>query len=202
MLSLRPEDLEQLGVIKLGHQEIILEAVEYLRNFHYELDRENLQLLALRLSCQSHSLYNELTKQTDSKPVTTQTLSDVVCVINSVKPLIRWLDRSPFSGQLEYNDKKIQLLKLSIEMSTCAQRDRFAEKPIEEIRDTCEELGKLADYIIQDISDPMILQPSSLDLATLKKRPGDDLVSHYLFSNIYSSHFYYLPRIFFSILFA
>lgn len=176
LLNLRPEDLEHLGVFKLGHQEIILEAVEYLRNFHYELDRENLQLLAMRLSCQAHSLHNELSRQTDSKPVTTQTLSDVVAIITAVKPLVRWLDRPPFSGQLDYNDKKTELLKLSLEMATCAQRDRFAEKPIEEIRTTCGQMAKLADYIIQDVADPMILQPSSLDLATLKKRPGDDLV--------------------------
>ncbi|XP_015121433.1 uncharacterized protein LOC107044159 isoform X2 [Diachasma alloeum] len=187
LLSLRPEDLEQLGVLKVGHQEIILEAVEYLRNFHYELDRENLQLLALRLSCQAHSLHNELSRQTDSKPVTTQTLSDVVGVVTSVKPLVRWLDKPPFSGQLEYADKKTLLLKLSIEMATCAQRDRFAEKPIEEIRTTCGQLAQLADYIIQDISDPMILQPASLDLATLKKKPGDDL-GFYILPSFHGTH--------------
>lgn len=179
LLNLRPEDLEQLGVFKLGHQEIILEAVEYLRNFHYELDRENLQLLAMQLSCQAHSLHNELCQQTDSKPVTTQALSDVVAIITAVKPLVRWLDRSPFNGHLDYNDKKSELLKLSLEMATCAQRDRFADKPIEEIRSTCEQMAKLADYIIQDVADPMILQPASLDLATLKKKSGDDLVSFY-----------------------
>ncbi|XP_076621719.1 connector enhancer of ksr isoform X1 [Colletes latitarsis] len=187
LLSLRPEDLEHLGVIKLGHQEIILEAVEYLRNFHYELDRENLQLLALRLSCQAHSLQNELSRQTDSKPVTTQTLSDVASVITAVKPLVRWLDRPPFSGQLEYNDKKADLMKLALEMATCAQRDRFAEKPIEEIRTICGQLAKLADYIIQDITDPMILQPASLDLATLKKKPGDDL-GFYILPSFHGAH--------------
>nr|XP_033332799.1 uncharacterized protein LOC117224168 [Megalopta genalis] len=187
LLSLRPEDLEHLGVLKLGHQEIILEAVEYLRNFHYELDRENLQLLALRLSCQAHSLQNELSRQTDSKPVTTQTLSDVASVITAVKPLVRWLDRPPFSGQLEYNDKKVELMKLALEMATCAQRDRFAEKPIEEIRTICGQLAKLADYIIQDITDPMILQPTSLDLATLKKKPGDDL-GFYILPSFHGAH--------------
>lgn len=180
LLNLRPEDLEHLGVFKLGHQEIVLEAVEYLRNFHYELDRENLQMLAMRLSCQAHSLYNELSQQVDdTKPVSTQELSDVVSIITAVKPLVRWLDRPPFSGQLDYNDKKIELLKLSLEMATCAQRDRFAEKPIEEIKMISSQMAKLADYIIQDVADPIILQPSSLDLATLKKRPGDDLVRKY-----------------------
>ena len=181
LLNLRPEDLDHLGVSKLGHQEIILEAVEYLRNFHYELDRENLQLLSLRLSCLTHSLFNELSRQTDSQPVSTQTLADVASIVSAVKPLVCWLDRPPFSGQLEYNDKKAELLKLSLEMATCAQRDRFAEKPIEEIRTTCGQMAKLADYIVQDIADPMILQPASLDLATLKKRPGDDLVNNLSF---------------------
>lgn len=177
LLNLRPEDLDYLGVSKLGHQEVILEAAENLRNFHYDLDRENLQLLALHLSCQTHSLYNELSQQTDeTKPVSTQSLSDVVAIIKAVKPLVRWLDRPPFSGQLDYNDQKIELLKLSLEMATCAQRDRFAEKPVGEIKITCRTMADLADCIIQDTADPMILQPSSLDLATLKKKPGDDLV--------------------------
>lgn len=33
VLNLRPDDLEHLGVFKLGHQELILEAVEHLRHF-------------------------------------------------------------------------------------------------------------------------------------------------------------------------
>lgn len=175
LLNLQPEDLDRLGVLKIGHQEIIFEAVEYLRNLYYELDRENLQLLALRLSCQAHSLYNELSRQTDSNSVTTQSLSNVASVMMTVKPLVRWLDRPPFTGKLLYNDKKAELMKLSLEMATCAQRDRFAEKPIEEIRAICSQLAILADYIIRDIVDSMILQPSSLDLATLKKK-SDDLV--------------------------
>ncbi|XP_069700872.1 connector enhancer of kinase suppressor of ras 2 isoform X2 [Periplaneta americana] len=175
LLNLRPDDLDHLGVHKLGHQELILEAVEHLRNFHYELDRENLQLLALRLSCRAHSLHNELSQQTDSRPVSTQTLADVANVITAVKPLVCWLDRSPFSGQLDYQDRKTELLRLSLAIATCAQRDRFAERPVEEIRSSCKELARLADSIIQDIVDPLILQPASLDLATLKKRARDDL---------------------------
>jgi len=166
-----------LGVIKLGHQEIILEAIEYLRSFHYELNNENLQLLALRLSSQAHSLYKELCRQKDSESVSTQTLSDVASIMMVVKPLVRWMDYPPFSGHVEYHGKKIELMKISIEMATCAQRDRFAEKPVQEIRTTCNQLAMLADYIIQDGIDPIILQPASLDLATLKKKSSDDLVS-------------------------
>lgn len=41
LLNIRPYELEQLGMIWIGHQEIVLEAVEHLRNFvsnHRKLD--------------------------------------------------------------------------------------------------------------------------------------------------------------------
>lgn len=186
MLNIQSQDLERLGVIKLGHQEIIIEAVEYLKSFHYELDKENLQLLALRLSSQAHSLHKELCRQKDSESVSTQTLSDVASIMMVVKPLVRWLDYPPFSGHIEYHGKKVELMKISIEMATCAQRDRFAEKPVQEIRTICSRLAMLADYIIQDVIDPIILQPASLDLATLRKRSSDDLVGFQLLYSITS----------------
>lgn len=33
LLNLRPYELDELGIVSVGHQEIILEAVEHLRNF-------------------------------------------------------------------------------------------------------------------------------------------------------------------------
>jgi connector enhancer of kinase suppressor of Ras 2 len=33
LLNIRPYELEELGIKSVGHQEIILEAVEHLRNF-------------------------------------------------------------------------------------------------------------------------------------------------------------------------
>lgn len=37
LLNLRPYELEELGIISVGHQEIILEAVEHLKNFVSQL---------------------------------------------------------------------------------------------------------------------------------------------------------------------
>ncbi|XP_045470038.1 uncharacterized protein LOC123677516 isoform X2 [Harmonia axyridis] len=171
LLNLRADDLEHLGVKILGHQEIILEAVEHLRHFHYELDKENLQTLALKLSCAANSLYRELlTVEDDCRPFKSQTLSDVHNIISAIKPLVFWLDRAPFAGDKDYMDCKTQMLQLAFEMATNAHRDIFSEQPVVTIRRICEKLTKMADHIIQDISDPMILQPASLDLATLKKK--------------------------------
>ncbi|XP_056638089.1 uncharacterized protein LOC130446068 isoform X1 [Diorhabda sublineata] len=171
LLNLRSDDLEHLGVKMLGHQEIILEAVEQLRNFHFELDKENLQTLALKLSCAANSLYKELLLIDDDCAVLhTQVMADVHNIITTIKPLAYWLDRSPFVGDKDYIDNKTSLLQLGFEMATSAHRGIFSEKPVCTIRKICEKLAKISDHIIQEIMDPMILQPASLDLATLKKK--------------------------------
>lgn len=64
-----------------------------LRFQHYELDRENLQYLALKLSCVATSLNKELLSQEKSSKVETQTMNDVTHVISMAKPLALWLDR-------------------------------------------------------------------------------------------------------------
>ncbi|KAJ8946683.1 hypothetical protein NQ318_019998 [Aromia moschata] len=129
LLNLRADDLEHLGVKTLGHQEIILEAVEHLRNFHFELDKENLQMLALRLSCAANSLFKELLLvDDDCSTVQTQVMSDVHNIITTIKPLVCWLDRSPFAGDKDYIDNKTNLLQLGFEMATSAHRDIFSEK--------------------------------------------------------------------------
>ncbi|XP_076269271.1 connector enhancer of ksr isoform X2 [Rhynchophorus ferrugineus] len=174
LLNLRADDLDNIGVNKLGHQEIILEAVEHLRNFHYELDKENLQMHALKLSCAANSLYKELLMVDErSDTVKTQVMSDVHNIVAAIKPLALWLDRSPFTGDKDYLDNKKELLQLSLEMAYVAHRGKFSENPVLDIKKNCEKLAKIADYIIQDICDPMILQPASLDLATLKKKEQD-----------------------------
>lgn len=164
LLSLQRDDLDSLGMPVIGHQELLLEAVEHLRNFQYEIQRENIQMLAMRLSVAATSLYRELRSHHDGRQLETQTLSDVARMIATVKPLVCWLDRSPFitteKGPLL--EHKSALLKLSLEAATCAQRDRFAEHPTRAIVAAAATLAGIADYIVQDVLDPKVLQPASV----------------------------------------
>lgn len=65
------------------------------------------------------------------------------------------------------------MLRFAIEMATSAQRDRFVENPVDQIKTTALRVAKLANYIIQDVSDVMILQPATLNLVTLKKKESE-----------------------------
>ena len=49
LLNITVDDLYKLQVEKVGHQEIILEALEHLRNLRHNLDSENLQVWPLML---------------------------------------------------------------------------------------------------------------------------------------------------------
>jgi len=60
LLTLSVDELNRLRVEKIGHQEIILESLEMLKNLHYNLDTENLQYVCLLLSCRARSLCNEI----------------------------------------------------------------------------------------------------------------------------------------------
>nr|XP_034824707.1 connector enhancer of kinase suppressor of ras 3-like [Maniola hyperantus] len=168
LLTLRCDDLEYLGINIIGHQELILEAVEHLRNFHYELSRECVQQLAVRVSTAAASLARALRCHADAR-LETQLLADVARTVHAVKPLVCWLDRWPLCSGSPLAERKAALLKLSLEAATCAQRDRFAEQPARAVAAAAAAVAAVADYIIQDVSDPMILQPASLDAVSLRQ---------------------------------
>lgn len=101
LLNIRPYELEELGIVSIGHQEIVLEAVEQLRSFNYDLEKENLQYLALRVATMSKNLKNQLEKYPGKSKdrIETQELSDITRAIATIKPLVAWLNRSPFLGE-------------------------------------------------------------------------------------------------------
>lgn len=99
LLNIRPYELNELGMSSIGHQEIVLEAVEQLRNFHYDLEKENLQFLALRVATTAKNLHHQLAHYTDKSKIETQILNDITRAIATIKPLVAWLDRSPFQGK-------------------------------------------------------------------------------------------------------
>ena len=63
---------------------------------------------------------------------------------------------------------------VGIELATNAQRDHFADNPMKTIKECCKQLADYSDKLIQDLADPLILQPASLDVVTVRKSPGDD----------------------------
>jgi hypothetical protein len=66
LLMLDAGDLSNLGVWKIGHQEIVLGAVDLLRQTDSSLGRETLQMLFLKLGTKAESLARELELRSNS----------------------------------------------------------------------------------------------------------------------------------------
>lgn len=186
LLHLTVSDLIKLNVEKLGHQEIILEGLEKLKNLHYNLSTENLQYIALKLSCKAQSLYNEIClleaaankTQNSRQKVDTSTMSSVADVLDALMVMLSWLDKPPFGAPIP-DEKSIyrvitrSYVSLGIELATNAQRDTFAENPVDVIKKCCLKLADVSETVITGVEDSLILQPASLDIATAQKKQDD-----------------------------
>lgn len=189
LLTIRPYELEELGMKSIGHQEILFEGLDLLRNFHYNFARENLQFLALQCATSSESLMNQLRVSTESRRIETEILYTVSELVTTIKAIISWIDRAPFrgkkflvlklslvsnfvniSGQYQYDELRNHLLKSARAIATSARRDIFVENLHILIRGSAEKINQCAEYVIKEITDPMNIQPASLNLVTIKKK--------------------------------
>ena len=107
--------------------------------------------------------------------VSTDTMSAVADVLDSLWTLLSWLDRPPFNNntnnqQHYYVEFKKTFCDIGLQLATSAQRDTFAENPVKKILDCCARLDQLSDTLIREVNDALILQPASLDIATVRRR--------------------------------
>lgn len=208
LLMMTATDLNLLNLKKVGTQELILDAVNLLRELNYNIATETLQVLALKLSCEARCLYNHLCQDESSpratssstsindrnyfdftkvdsasqlsciKPgeqrVSLETLSSVSSILASVKSFIYWLDRYPFVGIPLYSSIRSEILRLSIEVASTAQRDQFVEQPNDVLKVKAQRLSNQCDVIVRNIEDSLIIQPTYLDVVNVKKKPDEE----------------------------
>lgn len=111
LLSIRPYELNELGMHKIGHQEIVLEGVEQLRNFNYNMEKANLQFLALQVASTATNLH-KLLYYFNKSSIETQILNDITHTIATIKPLVFWLDRPPFQGKQALPMRSFSLISI------------------------------------------------------------------------------------------
>ncbi|XP_061167502.1 CNK3/IPCEF1 fusion protein-like isoform X2 [Saccostrea echinata] len=188
LLLLTHYDLEKIGVHKLGHQELILEAVDLLRSLRYDYETENLQSLALQLGCKARSLFNEvqprnlendpnMANNSHTKPhhMTVDILSSVADLIITLKCVIQWLDRAPFEKIYDMVLLRNTLVKLGIDLISACQKDVSDPNPEEKIYTACHMLADYCDGLVVNNTETLVIQPALLEQATIRKKPGEEL---------------------------
>uniref|UniRef100_A0A8C0AMN0 Connector enhancer of kinase suppressor of Ras 2 n=1 Tax=Buteo japonicus TaxID=224669 RepID=A0A8C0AMN0_9AVES len=170
LLRITHQELEDLGVTRIGHQELILEAVDLLCALNYGLETENLKTLSHKLNASAKNLQNFITGRRrsghydgrTSRKLPNDFLTSVVDLIGAAKSLLAWLDRSPFAAVTDYSVTRNNVIQLCLELTTIVQQ--------------CKTLSGVCDHIISLSSDPLVSQSAHLEVIQLTNiKPSEGL---------------------------
>eukprot|EP00064_Thunnus_orientalis_P022154 superscaffoldBa00007231_g22340 len=130
LLKITHQDLEELGVARIGHQELVLEAVDLLCALNYGVETDNLKNLVVRMRAATNSLHMATSDRRKSPAYDGSTsrkppndfLTSVVELIGAAKSLLAWLDRTPLTGISDFTATKNKIIQLCLELTTTVQQ--------------------------------------------------------------------------------
>ncbi|XP_041923625.1 LOW QUALITY PROTEIN: connector enhancer of kinase suppressor of ras 2 [Alosa sapidissima] len=184
LLRITHQELEDLGVSRIGHQELILEAVDLLCALNYGLETENLKTLSHKLNASAKNLQNFITGRRRSghydgrttRKLPNDFLTSVVDLIAAAKSLLAWLDRSPFAAVTDYSVTRNNVIQLCLELTTIVQQDCTVYETENKILHVCKTLSGVCDHIISLSSDPLVSQSAHLEVVQLSNiKPTEGL---------------------------
>ncbi|XP_061897484.1 connector enhancer of kinase suppressor of ras 1 [Entelurus aequoreus] len=184
LLQLTAEDLERLGVTKIGHQELILEAVEKLCSLTYGMGGENLKGLTEKLRALAHTLqmgiqgrwrHNSYDGQSTTR-LPTNVLHVVVDLISSAKGLFSLLNRYQFS-QLSGHTTSKKVFSHCKELGEIVQKKNTSVYEKEkDIISVCRQLVVVCDEILSCSSETLLTNTAQLESVDLVPvSPGEHL---------------------------
>ncbi|XP_013870826.1 connector enhancer of kinase suppressor of ras 1 isoform X2 [Austrofundulus limnaeus] len=183
LLSLTSLDLEKLGVHKIGHQELILEAVEKLCSLSYGFGGESLKVLTEKLSALAHTLQMNIQSRwrlngydgRSTTKLSTGVLTVVVELITSAKGLFSLLNRYQFFQLSGYTDTK-DILNHCKQLGDIVHKETTVYEKEKEIISVCRQLVEICDEILNSSPDTLLTHTAQLESVDLVPvAPGDQL---------------------------
>ncbi|XP_063773786.1 connector enhancer of kinase suppressor of ras 3 [Pseudophryne corroboree] len=184
LLQISHQDLEELGVTRIGHQELVLEAVDLLCALNYGLETDNMKNIVLKLRSASNNLQNYIGNRrksvsydgiTSRKPPN-EFLTSVVELIGSAKALLAWLDRTPFTGITDFSSTKNKIIQLCLDLTTTVQQESTVAEMEDSVINVSKVLNGICDKTYKFTTDPLTSQCACLDEVHLTNiRPGEGL---------------------------
>ncbi|KAG7316421.1 hypothetical protein KOW79_019962 [Hemibagrus wyckioides] len=171
LLKISHQDLEELSVSRVGHQELILEAVDLLCALNYGIETENLKTLVGRMRAASNNLQNCASERrrspshdssTSNKPPN-EFLTAVVELIGAAKCMLAWLDRTPLTGISDFNSIKNRIIQLCLELTTTVQKDCAVYEMEEKILEVARVLTGVCEATRRTTFDPLKSRTTCLE---------------------------------------
>uniref|UniRef100_A0AAX7SGH4 Connector enhancer of kinase suppressor of Ras 1 n=1 Tax=Astatotilapia calliptera TaxID=8154 RepID=A0AAX7SGH4_ASTCA len=183
LLQLTSQDLEALGVHKIGHQELILEAVEKLCSLTYGIGGENLRGLIEKHRAVAHSLQmgiqarwrlNSYDGRSTTK-LTPTILQLVVELIASAKGLFSLLNRYQYSQLNTYTTTK-NIFSYCKELGDIVHKNSTGYEKEKDIISVCRQLVAVCDEILNCCPEALLNHTAQLESVELiPVAPGDQL---------------------------
>ncbi|XP_042181498.1 connector enhancer of kinase suppressor of ras 1 isoform X1 [Oncorhynchus tshawytscha] len=183
LLQLSSQDLERLGVHKIGHQELILEAVEKLCSLTYGMGGESLRCLTEKLRIVVHSLTMGIQVRWRVNPYDGQTatrlpasvLQVVLELITSAKGLFSLLNRYQFTQLSAYTTSR-NIITHCKELGTTVHKDSTVYEKEKDIISICRQLEAVCDEILNCSPEALLSHTAQLESVDLvPASPGDHL---------------------------
>ncbi|CAN8204033.1 unnamed protein product [Coccothraustes coccothraustes] len=184
LLQISHQDLEDLGISRIGHQELVLEAVDLLCALNYGLETDNMKNLVLKLRGSSNNLQNYISSRRKSSSYDGNTsrkppnefLTSVVELIGAAKALLAWLDRTPFTGIADFSSMKNRIIQLCLDLTTTVQKDCTVADMEDKVQSVAKTLNGICDKAIRSTTDPLMSQCACLEEVHLTNiKPGEGL---------------------------
>ncbi|XP_068015130.1 connector enhancer of kinase suppressor of ras 1 [Melanerpes formicivorus] len=175
LLGLSPGALEALGVWRLGHQELLLEAVEQLRALDAGLASTSLRTLTERLQELAQGIQGLVLggapAGADPHPPSLGLLSRVVDLLGAARGLFSWLNRYLFSTLNDFSASR-DIVLLCAQLAEALQGDCPAAERDSKILWICQHIVGICESIL-GCSPPALLDcRAELQRVGLQRLPG------------------------------
>ncbi|XP_026558347.1 connector enhancer of kinase suppressor of ras 1 isoform X2 [Pseudonaja textilis] len=181
LLRLSYRDLENLGVSCIGHQELLLEAVEQLCVLNYELTTSNLRTLTEKLqgilrtievcilSRRKVSTYHRAATEKSSLDL----LASVVELISAAKGLFLWLNRYLFSHLHDYSASR-DIIWLCGDLAETVQKECTVSEREDRILVIGRHLSGICEHILHCSPANLLDQTAILETVELEPAGPED----------------------------
>ncbi|CAH1228626.1 CNKSR3 [Branchiostoma lanceolatum] len=180
LLNLSHRDMDRLNITKLGHQELILEAVDLLCALNFGLENETLQSLTVALGLNVENLDMAMTVRNqqsilvglagprDNYKLPPDILRAICDVLSAAKAVVSWLDRTPFVQMMNYIAIRNRIVRICLGFTSSIHKDPNKRDAEETVVPLCKELAMLSQSLQQSVKDdPQVCHPARVEVVTL-----------------------------------
>ncbi|XP_069544567.1 connector enhancer of kinase suppressor of ras 3-like isoform X1 [Brachyistius frenatus] len=184
LLRMSHQELLSVGVARVGHQELVLEAVDLLCSLNCGMESDHLKTLVGKMRAAHHHLSGAVSQRRknpayhnkNSHQPSNEFLTAVVELIAAAKSLLGWMDRTPLTSSNDFTSTKSRIIHLCLELTSTVQKDCTVYEMEEKIVEVSQALNGVCEKTVQSTFDPSKSEMSCLEEVHITNvKPGEGL---------------------------